>query len=335
MRFEDIKGNESVRSALAGMVDSGKVPHAIMFHENDGCGAISLCLAFLQYLNCHSHAGHDSCGECPSCNKISKLIHPDVHFVYPVVGGSSLAYVKQWRELVLSNPYFTESELNEALGIEGKSAIIAVPEAKTILEKLAFNSLEGGYKAVVVYLPEKMNVEAANRLLKSIEEPPEKTQFLLITHAPEKVLTTISSRCQSIRLMPSERPRTALNASAQEEKELFAALMDAIVSRNLYTALEVGEKMASLPSRERMKSLCANASEMLRKVFLVQQGLGQIAALGDDGQRIMAYARAVKKSFARLAEPCLSQARMLIERNVNPKIVFSDLVDRLFVTYGK
>lgn len=341
MRFADIEGNESVKAALTGMVDSGRIPHAIMFHENDGGGAIGMCLAFLQYLNCHSHDGGDSCGSCPSCNKVTKLIHPDIHFVFPVAGGSiissgskptSLSYVKQWRELVLSNPFFTESDLNEALGIEGKSAIIAVSEARAILEKLSFNSLEGGYKAVVVYLPEKMNAEAANRLLKSIEEPPEKTQFLLVTHAPEKVLVTISSRCQCIRIAPL--PRTAVEAGSNiaEEQELVKGLLDAMIARDLLASQEMGEKIADLPSRERMKSWLRTASEMLRSVFMVQQGLEQIADIAP-GEEAYYHDLAIrlKKTFARQAEGHIDHALMLIERNVNQKIVFCDLINKLFI----
>mgnify|MGYP003292387718 CR=1 FL=1 len=341
MRFAEIEGNDSVKTALTGMVDSGRVPHAIMFHENDGGGAVGICLAFLQYLNCNSRGASDSCGACPTCNKISKLIHPDIHFVFPVAGGSiisasskptSLSYVKQWRELVLSNPYFTESDLNEALGIEGKSAIIAVPEARAILEKLSFNSLEGGYKAVVVYLPEKMNAEAANRLLKSIEEPPEKTLFLLITHAPEKVLITISSRCQSIRLTPLPRSRSAVGANIAEEQELVRNLLHALVSRDWLAALEGGENIAALPSRERMKSWCRTASDMLRTVFLIQQGMDRLVDVpSSDLSFYTEIATRLKKPFSRQAAGHIDRALMLIERNVNQKIVFCDLVNKLYI----
>jgi len=341
MRFADIEGNESVKAALTGMVDSGRIPHAIMFHENDGGGAIGMCLAFLQYLNCHGRSAGDSCGSCPSCNKVTKLIHPDIHFVFPVAGGSiissgskptSLSYVKQWRELVLSNPFFTESDLNEALGIEGKSAIIAVAEARAILEKLSFNSLEGGYKAVVVYLPEKMNAEAANRLLKSIEEPPEKTQFLLITHAPEKVLVTISSRCQSIRLTPVPRSKAAVNANIAEEQDLVKELLSTLVAKYWLSALEVGECIAALPSRERMKSWCRTASDMLRTVFLLQQGLDRLVDVpAEDEPYYRDIAARLKKPFSRQAAGHIDRALMLIERNVNQKIVFCDLVNKLYI----
>lgn len=358
MRWADIPGNEDVKRALAGMVDAGKVPHAILFHEDDGCGAVAMCLAFLQYLWCPNRGSGstspglweeepaagglpDSCGACPSCNKIGKLIHPDVHFVYPVSGGSiipasakptALSYVGQWRELVLSNPYFTERDLSEALGIEGKSALISVADAREILGRLSFRSLEGGWRAVVVYLPEKMNADAANRLLKSIEEPPEQTLFLLVTHAPEKVLPTIASRCQTIRLVPVQRPDAALDADTAEDRELLCALLDAVVARDLSAALEIGEAVAALPSRGRIQGFLRYASRVLRAVFLVQQGLDAIAGMTDtelsDAQR---YAGSLKRSYARMAQPLLDRSALLIERNVNAKIVACDLVNKLFV----
>lgn len=340
MRWADIQGNEGVKRVLAGMVDAGKVPHAILFHEDDGGGAVPMCVAFLQYLFCPNRAG-DSCGACPSCNKVSKLIHPDVHFVYPVTGGSiipssakptALSYVKQWRELVLDHPFFTERDLNEALGIEGKSSLISVAEAREILGRLSFHSLEGGWRAVVVYLPEKMNAEAANRLLKSIEEPPERTLFLLVTHAPEKVLPTISSRCQHFRLVPVRRSDVAAGAEETEERELMAALLDAVVGRDLSAALEVGEAVAALPSRGRIKSWLTYASRMLRNVFLVQQGLDSIAGVSEEELAdAVRFAGKLKRSFSRSLLPVLDRSAMLIDRNVNAKIVLCDLVNKMYV----
>jgi len=321
MDINQIQGNDGVRRALVEMADSGRVPHAIMFHENDGGGAILLCLAFLEYLM--------------KSPKVGRLIHPDVHFVFPVTGGSiipssakptSVSYIKEWRQLIQDNPYFTERDLNEALGIEGKSAIIAIAEARAILDKLAFNSLEGGYQAVIIYLPEKMNQETANRLLKSIEEPPEKTEFLLITHSPEKVLTTISSRCQNIRLVPPKGVKSSTGAQAEEERALWRTLLDALRERDLMSALEAGEAAAALPSRERMKSLCREAGEGCRQIFLLQQGLE-----GAADPAWAPYASGFKKNFPRTALGLLDKAQGLIDRNVNPKTVFCDLVDRLYI----
>ena len=286
MRFADIIGNSHVSKAFVSMADTGRVALAMLLYENEGCGALALALAYVQYLNCANPSGGDSCGECPSCRQMAKLVHPDVHFVFPVNKGpkasdekpTSESYIKYWRELVLANPYFMESDLQKAIGIESKTGLIAVAEAKSILTKLSLTAVSGGYKAVIFYLPEKMNQQTANMLLKMVEEPPEKTLFLFITHAPEKVLQTIFSRCQSVRVLPfskEELERTlteklgvdgadAASAAAfaggsvgvamemlgdMDEHdsffEMFTALMNALVSRDLLGALECGESIAS------------------------------------------------------------------------------------------
>jgi len=328
MKFSEIKGNESVLKALAGMVDSGRVPHALLFHEDDGGAGVQLAIAFLQYLYCkHRHDG-DSCGECPACNKISKLIHPDVHFIFPLILSSSDSvseqYAKEWRALVLSKPDFSESELYEALGFEGKNTVIGVKEANALLRTLGQYSLEGGYTAVVLYLPEKMNITVANKLLKMLEEPPKDTIFIMVTHAPEKLLPTISSRCQLVRVH-SEGAGTVLR---YDDGGLFAELMNAVSSHDLAAALEVGERLSSLPSRDSAKAFCKFAAEKLRRIFLWQQGLGSMA--GEDAD-IQAWAQKCKKSFPRKALEALDRASMLIGRNVNLKILFTDLVDSFYM----
>ena len=311
------------------MVDSGKVPHAIMFHEDDGGGGVPIALAFLQYLFCKDKAGGDSCGACPSCNKISKLIHPDVHFIYPVNTGASTDFAAQWRELVLSNPVFTENDLREALGIEGKNAMIKVDEAKTVLDILSLYALERGYRALVMYLPEKMNKEAANRLLKAVEEPPEKTLFLLVTHNPEAVLTTIASRCLRLRVMP--RGGVARSVAQGDDPELLRRLMQAVLARDLPGALEAGESLAALPSRERAKGFCRYAAERLRLVFLLQQGLESLVNVpAEELPELRDWAGRSPKPFPRKAADALGRAISLIDRNVNVKIIFTDLADRLY-----
>ncbi len=374
MKFSEIIGHEDIKKVLVSMADSGRVPHAMLFYENEGCGGLALALAFIQYINCrHRHDG-DSCGECPSCNKISKLIHPDMHFVFPVTSGpkadssskpTSDSYIRYWRELVLGNPYFLENGLYKALGIEGKSGNIAVAEAKAILDKLSFTSVEDGYKAIVTWLPEKMNAEAANRLLKIVEEPPEKTLFLFITHAPEKVLQTIFSRCQSLRIPPQPREEVAealkragmdpeeaeiqaricggsigkalYSVSGKEEEsgfmDIFSDLMRAAVSRDLMSALEAGEMMASLDSREKQKAFCNFAGESVRKIFMLQQNMGQIAGLSPQESAFFnEIAGKTNRNFCPKALACLDKAAGLLDRNVNAKVVFCDLVNRLFLS---
>ena len=325
MTFAQVQGNTDVKQALTGMVDAGRVPHAILFHEDDGGCGFALALAFLQYLFCRERSGGDSCGRCPSCGKIAKLIHPDVHLLFPTAAGTlSEQYMEPLRRLVAANPHFREAELYEALGIEGKIPMIAVAESRRLLEKLSLSALEGGYRAVVIYLPERMNAEAANRLLKMIEEPPLQTQFLLVSHQLEKVLPTISSRCQRIRVQ-SAGPAAGVDFA---EPELLDALMSALLDKDLLSALEVSERLAALPSRESAKAFCIFAADRFRRMFLCQQG---IEGAGEIPAEVRRWAAACRKSFPREALAVLDRTQTLIGRNVNLKILFADLADRLFL----
>lgn len=350
MRFADVIGNAEVARTLANMADSGRVAHAILMYENEGCGALALALAYVQYLNCSNPSGGDSCGECPSCRQMSKLIHPDVHFVFPVNKGpkisddkpTSESYIKYWRELAVADPYFTESDLQKAIGIESKNGLIAVAEAKSIINKLSLTAVGDGYKAVIFYLPEKMNQETANRLLKMVEEPPVQTLFIFITHAPEKVLQTIFSRCQSVRVMPLTKEEVArVNAlkpqsedsDADVFQELFYNLMNSIVSRDLMAALECGEAIAALDSREKQKAFCAYAGDCMRKIFMIQRNMPQIAGV-EDGEQVF-YASLAQKcgqEFCSKSMTNIEKVVAMIDRNVNSKILFCDLVNRMFLS---
>ncbi len=349
MRFAEIIGNADVARALSSMADSGRVAHAMLMYENEGCGALALALAYVQYLNCSNPQDGDSCGECPSCRQMSKLIHPDVHYVFPVNKGpktsddkpTSESYIKYWRELAIANPYFVEADLQKAIGIESKNGLIAVAEAKSIISKLSLTAVSDGYKAVIFYLPEKMNQETANRLLKMVEEPPEKTLFIFITHAPEKVLQTIFSRCQSIRVMPltkdeAERVK-ALNPFDDREEynqfmDLFSDLMNAVVARDLMAALECGEIMSALESREKQKAFCNFAGECIRKIFMIQQKMPQIAGVAEEEMEFYtSMAAKCPKGFCMRSISNIEKVVAMIDRNVSSKLLFCDLVDRMFL----
>lgn len=350
MKFSEIIGNRTVAEAMVSMADSGRVAHAVLLYENEGSGALPLALAYLQYLNCSNPSGGDSCGQCPSCRQMEKLIHPDVHFVFPVNKGpktsddkpTSESYIKYWRELAAADPYFTEADLQKAIGIESKNGLIAVAEARSIISKLSLTSVADGYKAVVFYLPEKMNQETANRLLKMVEEPPEKTIFLFITHAPEKVLQTIFSRCQSVRVLPLTKEEAELVRSRkpEEDKEeynrfsdLFADLMNAIVSRNLMGVLDCSEQMAALESREKQKAFCTFASECIRKIYMIQQNMPQIADVPEDEHEFYSkMAASCGKSFCHRSVTNIEKVVAMIDRNVSSKILFCDLVNRMFLS---
>lgn len=327
--MQRVFGNTEVVSALHTMVESGRVPHAILFHEDDGAGAFPIVLNFLEELY----------GGSP---RVQKLIHPDIHFVFPVAGEKnpvSLQFAAPFRELALANPYFKENQLYQAIGIEGKQGNISVVEARSILDRLSLSAVEGGYRTVVMYLPEKMNSAAANALLKMVEEPPQNTLFAMITHAPEKVLTTISSRCLHLRVMPlPEEARREVHAEESASNtvllDLFYDLMQAVLDKNLLAALETGEALANLKVREQQKAFCRLASEELRTVFLLQQKMPRLASAAPEREELLArIAGSVKPAFPRFAMGSLDRAQQLIERNVNQKIIFTDLVSQLY-TYG-
>ena len=203
-------------------------------------------------------------------------------------------------------------------------------------------SVADGYKAVVFYLPEKMNQETANRLLKMVEEPPEKTIFLFITHAPEKVLQTIFSRCQSVRVLPLTKEEAELVKARKPEEDreeynrfsdLFADLMNAIVSRNLMAALDCSEQMSALESREKQKAFCTFASECIRKIYMIQQNLPQIADVSLEEQEFYSrMASCCGKSFCHRTVTNIEKVVAMIDRNVSSKILFCDLVNRMFLS---
>jgi len=320
-----VYGNEEVVNALHRMVESGHIPHAMLLHQDDGGGAFPIAINFLEELY----------GGSP---RVQKLIHPDIHFVFPVAGADkpvSLQYIAPFRELLLENPYFYENELYSAIGIEGKQSNISVNEARSILDRLSLSAVEGGFRTVVMYLPEKMNVQAANALLKMIEEPPRQTLFLLITQAPEKVLVTISSRCLHMRVQPLS-PEAEAEVHAREAvgntvlEDLFHDLLDAVVARDLLKALETGDAVADLKVREQQKSFCKLASEDLRRIFLLQKMPGMARLQQGTEAWYKASARQLKPTFARRGLAALDRALLLIERNVNQKILFTDLVNQLY-----
>ena len=350
MKFADIIGNADVAKALVSMADSGRVAHAMLMYENEGCGALALALAYVQYLNCSNPHDGDSCGECPSCRQMAKLIHPDVHFIFPVNKGpktsddkpTSESYLKYWRELAVADPYFTEADLQKAIGIESKNGLIAVAEARNIINKLSLSAVADGYKAVIFYLPEKMNQETANRLLKMVEEPPVQTLFIFITHAPEKVLQTIFSRCQSIRVMPLTKEESAQVRALKPDDDreeynlfmnLFSDLMNSIISRNLLEALECGETLAALESREKQKAFCTFAGNCIRKIFMLQQNMQQIADIEPHEMEFFAsVADRCGNGFCSKTMANIEKVTAMIDRNVNSKILFCDLVNRMFIS---
>ena len=204
MRFGDIIGQDKIKEHLLKTVKNNKVSHAQLFFGKEGVGKLALAVAYAQYINCENRTETDSCGECPSCKKYEKLVHPDLHFVFPVVkvrpDSISDDHLAEWREIFLKNPYFTYNEWVAHLGNETKQAGIFVHESSNILKKISLSTYESEYKTMIFWLPEKMNLDTANKLLKILEEPPPKTLFILVSEEPESIITTIRSRTQPVKI---------------------------------------------------------------------------------------------------------------------------------------
>ena len=199
MFFKDVIGQDTAKQQLIQEVREGRIPHAQLFCGPAGVGKLPLAMAYARYICCPNRTETDACGTCPSCVKWNKLVHPDVHFVFPIVksakGKKEVCddYIADWRHLVLSNPYFSLNHWLNEMGAENGQAIIYAKESDEITRKLSLKSSEGGYKVTIVWLPEKLHEVCANKLLKLLEEPPEKTIFLLVSEAPEMILSTILS----------------------------------------------------------------------------------------------------------------------------------------------
>ena len=203
MLFADIIGHEDLKKRLIQSVKDSRVSHAQLFLGPEGSGKMALALAYAQYINCTDRSDTDSCGQCPSCKKYMTLIHPDLHFVFPTATNKDVKqnpesdlFITDWRDyLTECQGYADLSDWYNKLEIENKQGIINVRDAATIMRKLSFKAYESEYKIAIIWMAEKLNVQSANKLLKLIEEPPEKTLFILIAENQEELLNTIRSRC--------------------------------------------------------------------------------------------------------------------------------------------
>ena len=209
MLFNDILGLSHIKNHLVSSADAGRIPHAQLFVGPEGCGTLPMALAYMQYIVCSNQNGENSGGN-QACNlKFNSLSHPDLHFAFPVANSDKVKshavsnhYVEEWRQFVQEQPYGNLFDWYRLIGIEKKQGQIGVDEAQEVVKRLALKSYEGGYKVMLIWMAEKLNSSASNKLLKLIEEPPEKTVFILIAEDEEQIIQTIRSRCQILHFPP-------------------------------------------------------------------------------------------------------------------------------------
>ena len=372
MQFEEIAGHKSVVSTLRNMVDSNRVPHAILFTEKPGYGALHVALATISYMFCNNRSNGDSCGKCNQCSKTGKLVHPDLHFTFPIntstlVGKDKRADIEEfypiWRNLVKENPWFSEQELYNTLGIENKFGNISVNEANSIMRKLSLSSYEGGIKVMLVMFPERMNQEAANKLLKSLEEPQPDTYYFMISHNPNKIISTILSRCRIMELHPIEEEilqqmlikefnlsdedasfwarcsggsfgkASELIKQDSEHSENYSIFMELInlgIKKDLVGMFDIWNNLAGW-GKEAQKSFCTESLEILRKIYIMGLGIDDISyASKKEQESLKNLSRQLKPDFYEKGYTFFNNAIDCIERNVNPKFIFCDLCNRIY-----
>lgn len=268
MRFSEIIGHSALKKQLCSAVRGGRIPHAQIFTGVQGIGKLQLALAYAQYVNCPHRTDEDSCGQCPSCLQFQALQHPDLHFVFPIVKSHPTDvcddFAPLFRQMILDKHYFGLDDWHQAMGVESKQSMIYENESEEILRKLSLKAFGDGYKIMVIWLPEKMHLSCANKLLKLLEEPPEKTLFLMVGEHPEMLLSTISSRVQQIRV-PS-----------LTEQELVSALMQrhtiSEADAQAYAHIASGSYLAALrllESSEAQQAQLADFIALFRNAYTV------------------------------------------------------------------
>lgn len=206
MQFSEIIGQQDIKNRFIRSVQEQRIPHAQLLRGPEGVGKLALAIAYAQYINCENRHETDSCGICPSCVKYQKLAHPDLHFVFPVIKPSNRTsvicddYIADFRAAIVENPYLNVNEWYARISGDAKQGLIYSNESEEIIRKLSLKTYESEYKIMIIWLPEKMHQHCANKLLKILEEPPEKTVFLLVSESPDQIITTILSRTQHVNI---------------------------------------------------------------------------------------------------------------------------------------
>ena len=291
MNFSQIPGQEQIINKLIRSVQDGRVSHAQLFAGPEGCGSLALALAYAAFISCENRTEFDSCGSCKSCVKYEKMIHPDLHFVFPVVKSKKFPepvsdnYIEQWRDFVKKSPYFHVNSWLNSIEVGNAQGLIFAFEASEIIKKLNLKTFESDYKIMIIWLPEKMHLATSNKLLKMIEEPPEKTIFLLVSEEPDKVIPTILSRCQLVKI-PSFTTHDIekylmRRFNTNEEK---AADIARVSNGNIHMAVELCENDdSSFANLNHFKSLMRYAWK--RDIVSIINWSEEIATTGREAQK--------------------------------------------------
>jgi len=356
MLFEEVIGQTAAKGLLRNMVENDRIPHALLFLGPQGCGKLALALAFAQYLLCEEKSGEDACGKCRSCSKASKLIHPDLHFSFPVIGTNvtSDSFLAEWRNAVSENVFMDVNHWLQAIGAQNKQGNINKEECVRIIRKLSLKAFEGRYKILVLWLPEYLGKEG-NRLLKLIEEPPGDTILILAAENRDLILNTILSRCQLVKInqlsdsevveglckkanILPEKARSiahladgnfneALKIATQSENDNSALFLEWMRKSYLGNGVELMkwvEKFAAL-GRENQKQFLRYALHFLREYLLLKMTAQTNVRLAEkELATALNLTKVIEFHQVEAMVKLLTDCSYYIERNANPKVLFLD-----------
>ncbi len=373
MQFSKIIGQKEIIDRFIRTVKTGRISHAQLLHGPEGSGKLELAIAFAQYVSCKNRTDTDSCGECSSCKKYEKLIHPDLHFVFPVVRSAKFTkpvsdnYLNEWRTFLLEHKKHRLNVWLDVIGNENAQAGIFAQESTEIIKKLNLKTFEAEYKVMIIWLPEKMNLSSANKLLKMIEEPPQKTLFLMVSDYPEQIINTIRSRSQFVRVpkiddqdlyaalantydLPERelqrivklangnyfKALDVLEESENEKQnfELFVRLMRLAYAAKIIDLTKWVDEMVQM-GRERQKNFLAYVLRMMRENFILNSAADKKDDLNyftvEEENFSAKFSTFIHKNNIFDINNEINSAYLHIERNGMDKIIFLDLALKLVI----
>lgn len=374
MLFRDIIGQQHIKKHLALTADAGRVAHAHLFVGPEGCGTLAMAIAFAQYILCQNTSGENEQGD-EACNlKCASLSHPDLHFAFPVANTAKVKshavsnlFIEEWREFVREQVYGNLFDWYRLIGIERKQGQIGVDEAHDIVKKLSLKSYEGGYKVMIIWMAENMNTAASNKLLKLIEEPPQKTIIILVAEDESKILQTIRSRCQLLNFPPlpeqsiadvlvdkgltrEEAMRLAHEANGNFNKALDLMYSDsedlvfekwfvqwvrsafkAKGNKSAIHELILWSEEVSKTGRETQKKYLEYCLAVIRQALLINYRRTDLAymKIHVDGFQLEKFAPFIHENNVEEIVNELESAIYHIERNGNSRVVLTDLSIKL------
>jgi DNA polymerase-3 subunit delta' len=365
MLFKEVVGQHEIKQHLLEIGKAGNIPHAQLFLSQPGAGALALALAFTQFIVCENKQEEDSCGVCGACTKAHKMIHPDIHYTYPIIAKKpsphpslSTDYIVEWRKAINENPYINELEWLQSIGAENKQGNITADEARNIIKGLNLTTFESTYKIQIIWMAEALSKEG-NILLKLLEEPPSNTVLILIAENQEEILPTILSRCQLVKINKIEDIDLAqallkkgvpqsntqhiayladgnfnealklIHSETHENTRMLTQWLDYSINMKAGELLKFTDENSKL-GRENLKSFLEYTTHIFREALMLLHMKNYQPRLAEDERNL---AMRINKflSYKKLSNllELINKKHYEIERNVSPKMVLMDMSLRM------